>query len=75
MAQFYIETKKRMATKALTFRFVILVADGIVVYAITRELQLALTVMVVRNVFAMALYYLHEEYWNKIKWGYKKSKK
>lgn len=64
-----------MALKALTFRVIILVADGVVVYAITRELKLALTVMLIRNAVGMLLYFFHEEYWNRIKWGYKKSNK
>ena len=70
-----IESNKRIALKSLTFRVLILTADGIIVYAITRELQLALTVTIIRNAVAMVLYFIHEEYWNKVTWGFKKSKK
>lgn len=70
-----IESNKRIALKSLTFRVLILTADGIIVYAITREFQTALTVTIIRNAFAMILYYIHEEYWNKVRWGFKKSKK
>lgn len=71
----YIESTKRIFLKSITFRILILTADGIVVYLITGELQLALTVMIIRNAVAMVIYYIHEEYWNKVQWGFVKKKK
>lgn len=71
----YVESAKRIAVKSLTFRAIIFVADGIIVYALTGQLQLALTVMLIRNAFAMVLYFVHEEYWNTVQWGFQKKKK
>ena len=63
------ELPSRSLVKSITFRILILTSDGIIVYAVTREFQLALTIVVVRNVLGIVIYYFHERAWNNIKWG------
>ena len=62
----------RSVVKSVTFRVIILIADGVVVYYFTRKLELALGIVIVRNIVAMALYYMHERTWDGINWGRKK---
>jgi adenylylsulfate kinase len=69
MASKYSEKHSRSIAKAVTFRVIIILSDGIIVYAVTRKVDLALTVIIVRNVVAMFLYYFHERIWNGIHWG------
>jgi adenylylsulfate kinase len=67
-----MEKVSRSVAKSVTFRIIIVVADGIIVYAFTRKLDLALGIVVVRNAIAMVLYIVHERAWNKVRWGVKK---
>jgi uncharacterized membrane protein len=64
-----MERVSRSVVKSITFRIIILVADGVVVYFFTRKLELALGIVLVRNAIAMVLYFLHERTWEKINWG------
>lgn len=67
-----MEKLSRSVMKSVTFRILIFIADGVVVYFFTHKLDLALGIVVVRNIIAMVLYFMHERVWNKIKWGVKK---
>jgi uncharacterized membrane protein len=68
------EIAKRSLLKSVTFRVLILTSDGIIVYALTHEYKLALTIVIIRNVAGIVIYYFHERIWNNINWG-RKSKK
>ena len=67
-----MEKLSRSVAKSVTFRILILVADGVIVYFFTRKWELALGIVIVRNLVAMVLYFVHERAWNKIHWGVKK---
>lgn len=63
------ESVQRSITKAITFRFLILCSDGIIILAITHRFDVALGVIFFSNFASTVIYFLHERLWNKIKWG------
>jgi uncharacterized membrane protein len=63
------ETIQRSITKAITFRFLILCSDGVIILAITHRFDMALGVIFFSNFASTVIYFLHERLWNKIKWG------
>lgn len=65
----YHEHIKRSITKALTFRVIIIVSDLIIVYAITRRIDVTLGVLFFSNISSTVIYFLHERMWNGIHWG------
>lgn len=60
---------KRSLVKAVTFRAVILVSDSLIIYAITKRLDVTIGVMLLSNLASTLLYFLHERVWNNIVWG------
>jgi uncharacterized membrane protein len=66
-----MEKISRSVAKSITFRIVVLLADGVIVYFFTRKLELALGIVIVRNAVAMVLYFVHERMWEKTNWGRK----
>ncbi len=68
MARFH-EQVKRSITKAVTFRLLILVSDGIIIYTITHRYDVALLVIFFSNFASTILYFVHERIWNGIHWG------
>ncbi len=65
------EQHKRSIVKAITFRLVIVVADFVIIVAITHRYDIAFWVIVASNISSTVFYYLHERVWNKINWGRK----
>lgn len=65
----FAETAKRSLTKSLTFRIVVVIADFIVMYIITRHVGVTIALTVVTNITSTILYYVHERAWNSIHWG------
>lgn len=63
------EHTKRSLVKAITFRCIILVSDGIIIFAITHRYDITLSVILFSNFSSTILYFLHERVWNKIHWG------
>ena len=63
------ESSHRSLVKALTFRALILTADSVIVYWITKKLDVALGVMIFSNLSSTILYLFHERIWNKVSWG------
>lgn len=63
------EAHKRSIVKAITFRVVVMCADFLVVMFITHQYKIALGFVLLSNVSSTVLYYLHERFWNKVKWG------
>ena len=61
--------KKRSLVKAITFRIIVLATDSIVIYAITRKLELTAGLVVFTNIASTVEYFFHERAWNKIGWG------
>lgn len=62
------ETGVRSLAKALTFRLMVLLADSVIVYAITRRFDITLGVLIISNISSTILYFLHERIWNQIHW-------
>lgn len=57
---------KRSFAKSITFRFIILVADFIVIYLITHRIDVTVGVTLYTNISSTLIYYLHERFWNKV---------
>ena len=66
------DARTRSLTKSITYRVTNIVADLVVVYALTRRLDITIGVTVVTNMASTVIYYGHERIWNKINWGRKK---
>lgn len=63
------EHAKRSLLKALTYRFVILISDGLIIFTITHRYDTTLQVIVFSNIASTILYFVHERFWNNIHWG------
>lgn len=67
------ETKARSIVKALSHRTIIIAADVVVIFWLTHRYDIALTVVVVSNIYSTVLYFVHERVWDQIKWGRSKN--
>ncbi|MBI2035032.1 MAG: DUF2061 domain-containing protein [Candidatus Levybacteria bacterium] len=65
----FYEHYKRSLAKTLTFRFMILLIDFLIIIAITKRYDIALTVILFSNLSSTIIYFVHERIWNKIHWG------
>lgn len=65
----FSEHTKRSIVKAITFRIIILISDGIIIYSITHRYDVALAVILFSNISSTIIYFIHERVWNKINWG------
>ncbi len=63
------ETRKRSIIKSVTFRILVVVADLVVIYALTRKFVDTIAITVATNVASTIFYFLHERVWNAIHWG------
>lgn len=63
------EHYKRSILKAITYRFIILIADGLIIFAITREYSTTLKVIVLSHMVNTIFYFCHERFWNGVHWG------
>ncbi len=63
------ETKKRSLVKTIIYRVIILIADFIFLYLITRQLTIAIGFMVISNLYTAISYYFYERAWDHVKWG------
>jgi len=63
------EHVKRSLIKALTFRFVIILSDSLIIFFITKRLDVTLGVLVFSNLASTVLYFMHERAWNNVHWG------
>lgn len=68
----FTEHMQRSLVKAITFRTIILLSDGILIFAITHRYDVTLSVMFFSNFASTVLYVIHERLWNKISWGKEK---
>lgn len=60
---------RRSLAKAVTYRVVVMSADFVAILLFTRQLKIAAGFMVVSNLYAAVLYFLHERAWAHIRWG------
>ena len=63
------ETRKRSLAKSILWRFICVVVSIVVSYALTFRWDVAVAIGGVYNIVTMVLYYFHERFWNRIKWG------
>lgn len=63
------EHTRRSIVKALTFRALILVSDGIIIFLITHRYDIALAMIIFSNLASTIIYFFHERVWNKVSWG------
>lgn len=69
------ESRVRSVAKAATFRVLIVLADIGIIYVITKNYKVALSVVVFSNIASTLIYIFHERAWNKVHWGKEKRKK
>ena len=62
-------TRKRSIVKAITYRVIIVCLDFIVIYLLTKKVEMAVGFMLVSNVYTTLGYILHERIWAHIRWG------
>jgi len=65
----YTETKSRSLLKAVSWRFWATLTTTSLVFLFIGELEVALSIGVIEVVLKMAIYFLHERTWDKIKFG------
>jgi uncharacterized membrane protein len=63
------ETKRRSFVKATTFRVLVVVSDIVIVYVLTKRLDVTAAVTIFTNVASSVFYFLHERVWDGIDWG------
>ncbi len=68
------EKVKRSVIKSITFRILVVMADGLIIYLITKSFVATVGVIIFSNISSTLIYYFHERVWNKIKWGKKTCK-
>jgi len=64
-----VASSKRSIVKAMTYRIVIVCLDFIVVYLMTKKVDMAFGFMIVSNIYTTVGYFVHERIWTRIRWG------
>lgn len=59
-------SKKRSLYKSITFRILIIVMDIVVIYLLTRRVDVTIGITIVSNITSTFLYFIHERVWNNI---------
>jgi uncharacterized membrane protein len=63
------EKLSRTIVKTVTYRLFILLLDFTTIFLLTHKTKVALGFMIVSNIYTTIGYFLHEQIWDKIKWG------
>jgi len=63
------ETKKRSILKAISWRTWATMTTALIVFIFTGEFALAITVGLLEVFAKMGLYFFHERFWQKVRWG------
>lgn len=69
--QIFKESTKRSVIKAVTFRLLIIITNGIIVYLVTHRFNATLSIVALSSVTSTLIYFLHERVWNRVLWGKK----
>ncbi len=64
-----VEKLKRSVVKTVSWRIIGTITTIIISWLITGTLALAFSIGFIELISKMALYFLHERAWNKLKWG------
>jgi uncharacterized membrane protein len=67
------EARKRSVVKSVVWRIICIVVSVFTTFLLTGRWNIALAVGTLYNAITMILYYFHERFWNKIKWGMKQT--
>lgn len=65
----FFEHHSRSIVKTLTYRALIVITNGAVVYYYTHSFELTTSVMGVSSVINTLIYFFHERAWNHVHWG------
>jgi len=66
------EKVKRSVVKSITFRILDALAEGLIIYLITKSFIVTVGVIIFSNISSTVIYFFHERAWSKIQWGKKK---
>lgn len=69
MQSWFHENLSRSLVKAVTFRSLILITDGIIIFAITHRTDVTAGVMLFSNIASTVMYLIHERIWDRVLWG------
>ena len=62
-------SRKRSVVKAITYRFIIVCLDFVVIYLLTGQVKMAAGFMIVSNLYTTVAYFVHERVWSRVQWG------
>lgn len=67
----YTEKHTRSIAKAISYRALSITFDLLIIFAITKKVELTVGIVVISNIVSIFLYYFHERIWNKFHFGRK----
>lgn len=59
----------RSIVKTVGYRLLLIISNGIVIYLVTKRIDITLGVSLLTAVLNTIIYYFYERFWNKIRWG------
>ena len=65
----FVESAMRSVFKAVSWRILATLTTALLVYAVTRRTDIAVTVGMLDGIAKLALYYFHERLWNRLNVG------
>ena len=65
----FLEHQHRSLVKTITYRVLIIISNGIIIYLYTGRWDLTLNVMGISSIVSTIIYFLHERAWNSVHWG------
>ncbi len=63
------EHRRRSILKAITYRFISIMVDTVIAYAITHSAEKTLLFVIISNTISIVVYFIHERVWNRVPWG------
>lgn len=66
-----MEKRKRSIVKALVYRLILIITNGLVVFIATKRIDLTIGVSISTAILNTVIYYLYERVWNSIRWAKK----
>ncbi|MBN2604116.1 MAG: DUF2061 domain-containing protein [Candidatus Thermoplasmatota archaeon] len=67
------DSKKRSIVKSVTWRVICIIVSIVTAYLLTGKIDVSVAIGTTYNAITMILYYFHERFWNKLKWGKQKN--
>lgn len=64
-----METKKRSFVKSIVWRLIAIINGTLVAFIFTHNVFQSFSIGIVGNLSGFVLYYIHERFWNKTKYG------